>query len=148
MNSLAIGSKVGKWTVLSLPQKREGRWVLLCRCECGREKYVRRSEDSQSCARCNKGNKIHGQSGAPLYRAWINMIIRCEDPSSLSKYAWSNYGGRGIKVCDEWHKFLPFMKWAMANGYREGLEIDRRDNNGIWRNENDTSMEPGQTMHC
>ncbi|MDI6789928.1 MAG: hypothetical protein QME44_04465 [Thermodesulfobacteriota bacterium] len=49
---------------------------------------------------------------------------------------WKNYGGRGIKVCAEWQEFVPFMKWALANGYRPGLEIDRRDNDGDYSPDN------------
>ena len=47
-----------------------------------------------------------------------------------SYHAFHHYGGRGIKVCDEWlHDFQAFYDWAMANGYRDNLSIDRIDNN-------------------
>lgn len=42
---------------------------------------------------------------------------------------WARYGGRGIKVCEEWSTVLPFMSWALKNGYEEGLQIDRINNN-------------------
>jgi hypothetical protein len=55
------------------------------------------------------------------------MKRRCSNPN----YKWyANYGGRGIKVCDEWQKFEPFCDWAMANGYTEELTIDRIDIDG------------------
>ena len=42
-----------------------------------------------------------------------------------------NYGGRGIIVCDEWkNSFDKFVQWAFDNGYKQGLQIDRIDNNG------------------
>ena len=46
---------------------------------------------------------------------------------------FDRYGGRGIKVCDEWQEFLPFYEWAMANGYADNLTIDRIDNDGDYR---------------
>lgn len=55
------------------------------------------------------------------------MKDRCYNPK-LKDY--KNYGGRGIKVCEEWHKFENFYEWSMKNGYRDGLEIDRIDVNG------------------
>jgi hypothetical protein len=55
------------------------------------------------------------------------MLTRCNNPRRDS---YKYYGERGVFVCDEWHKFEPFAQWALANGYREGLTIDRVDNDG------------------
>ena len=53
---------------------------------------------------------------------------RCYNASSR-EYKW--YGGRGIKVCDEWmNDSNAFYNWAKSHGYREGLQIDRIDNDG------------------
>ena len=49
---------------------------------------------------------------------------------------YSYYGERGISVCDEWHDFLTFRDWSFENGYAEGLEIDRINNNGNYEPEN------------
>ena len=50
---------------------------------------------------------------------------------------YKNYGGRGIRVCDEWKDdFEPFMKWAQENGYKEGLSIERIDVNGNYEPSN------------
>ena len=50
---------------------------------------------------------------------------------------YKDYGGRGIGVCDEWmHDFQAFYEWAMANGYRDDLTIDRIDNNGNYEPSN------------
>ena len=55
------------------------------------------------------------------------MKYRC---SYIKHRSWHRYGGRGIKVCREWQTFEPFRRWAMNNGYEEGLTIDRIDNDG------------------
>ena len=53
------------------------------------------------------------------------MIQRCENPHNG---AYCDYGGKGIKVCEEWKDFRGFMEWAMANGYDDTLTIERKDN--------------------
>ena len=68
-----------------------------------------------------------------LYNTWKTMIHRCED-EKREKYPI--YGGRGIKVCEEWHDIRNFIFWAILNGYKEGLQIDRIDNNGDYCPEN------------
>lgn len=69
---------------------------------------------------------FHGQSKSRLYGVWRTMKSRCFNPNN-KKY--KNYGGRGITVYDEWaNDFQAFSIWAMANGYQEGLSIDRIDN--------------------
>ena len=68
----------------------------------------------------------HGMSGTRLYRIWSGIKTRCLDERD---YHFKWYGGRGITVCDEWIEFVPFMKWALSNGYSDGLTIDRIDNN-------------------
>lgn len=50
------------------------------------------------------------------------MRHRCTNPKSP---AYKHYGGKGIRLCDEWQMFEPFRDWARANGYREGMTIDR-----------------------
>ncbi len=68
-----------------------------------------------------------------LYNLWITMIHRCED-AKREKY--KDYGGRGITVCEEWHDASAFMDWAFANGYEEGLQIDRIDVDGNYEPNN------------
>lgn len=69
----------------------------------------------------------HGMDGTKLYRVWSRMKERCNNKNNKS---YKNYGGRGIKFCDEWNDFIPFMEWAFDNGYKEGLSLDRINVNG------------------
>jgi hypothetical protein len=63
-----------------------------------------------------------------LYRIWHNMKTRCNYPG---KQNYKYYGGRGIRVCDEWSdSFKAFEAWALANGYADNLTLDRKDNDG------------------
>ena len=70
----------------------------------------------------------------PLYSVWKSMKERCLNPNSMSYY---RYGGRGIKICDEWlNSSFSFIKWGIENGYKRGLQIDRRDNDGNYEPSN------------
>jgi hypothetical protein len=61
-----------------------------------------------------------------LYSIWKGMNKRCNNPNAVD-YRW--YGGKGVKVCEEWHDYLKFRTWALTNGYSIGLTIDRIDTN-------------------
>ncbi len=80
----------------------------------------------------NKRRSKHGLSWDEngkmlnLYGRWLKMKSRCYNPNHKSYHI---YGGRGITVCDAWRDdYLVFHKWAMANGYKPGLSIERKDN--------------------
>ena len=78
------------------------------------------------------GLRVSGVSSS-IYHSWQNMKQRCLNPKH-HKYA--RYGGRGIKVCDEWLDISGFYSWAVNNGWKEGLSIDRVDNDGNYCPEN------------
>ena len=78
-------------------------------------------------------NFKHGLSRTPLYQIWMCIIRRCE---YLENENYKYYGGRGIKVCPEWHDAATFFKWALANGYKKGLQIDRINNEGDYKPSN------------
>jgi len=78
----------------------------------------------------------HGKTGTRLYRIWKCMNTRCYN---RNRKEYKNYGGRGIKLCNEWrgkNGFQNFYDWAMSNGYRDGLTIDRVDTNGNYEPSN------------
>lgn len=76
----------------------------------------------------------HGMYGTKLYWVWDSMLNRTSNPKH--KY-YADYGGRGISVCKEWKdSFENFYKWATNNGYKEGLTLDRTNNNGNYCPEN------------
>jgi len=77
--------------------------------------------------------KTHGESKTKLYIVWHDMLTRCTSSKSSS---FKNYGGRGIFVCNEWGNYLVFKDWALKNGYRKDLQIDRIDNDGNYTPEN------------
>jgi hypothetical protein len=79
------------------------------------------------------GNQGHNKTHHPLYNVWINMRRRCDDSSAIS---YKYYGGRGIAVCEEWSNFDSFLAWALSNGYRQGLSLDRIDGDGNYCPEN------------
>ena len=62
------------------------------------------------------------------------MKARCTNPN---RPKYPRYGGRGIKVCDEWNKdFLCFYNWSISHGYSPELQLDREDNDGNYCPEN------------
>lgn len=146
-----IGNKYGKLTVISTV-KQDQKTYLKCKCDCGnvivRPTYLIATNQIKSCG-CLKAEAIKkynssgmrskgcykdGRSLHPLYGTWFQMISRCENPNQNH---YDRYGGRGIKVCDEWHDFWQFVKWSDSVGGRpKGYTLDRIDNNGNYEPNN------------
>lgn len=75
------------------------------------------------------GGKTHGMSTSRLHQLWCNMKGRCQ--------RHPDYAGRGISVCPEWAgSFEEFAAWALSTGYKEGLELDRKNTNGNYEPSN------------
>ena len=68
--------------------------------------------------------EIDLSSTGRLHNIWKGMRQRCNNPKATG---FAYYGGKGIKVCDEWNKFFNFAAWSLLNGYNEELTIDRID---------------------
>lgn len=136
-----IGTTFGRWTTVSRPTTRYSRTgrpnrVVACQCICGTRREVLldnlvRRGGSCGCLESeitSNRNRTHGASGSSLYRVWQAMRNRCYRQSGQD---YPLYGGRGIVVCEEWRTdFAAFQAWALENGYRPGLSIDRVDNDG------------------
>lgn len=77
----------------------------------------------------------HGlkKSNKRLYRVWTDMRARC---SLITHQAFHHYGSRGIRVCTEWQDFAVFHKWAIENGYTQGLSIERINVDGNYEPSN------------
>lgn len=134
-----VGRKFGRLTVESrAPDVTKGgtriiRW--LCLCSCGQRIEVRgrslRSGNTRSCGCLLKDmmkyrHTKHGLSQTKLYLVWRGMLSRCYNKNSIS---YKNYGGRGIGVFKQWRSGTDFLEWAMTHGYRQGLRLERVDNN-------------------
>ncbi len=142
------GLKFGKLTAVERcePQispsgRVRTRWK--CICDCGStvavllDNLIGGRTTSCGCLRKQVSRemfKTHGETNTKLYGVWCSMKSRCNNKNDLS---FDDYGGRGISVCKEWSSnFLEFKKWAVANGYAEGLSIDRIDNMDGYRPDN------------
>lgn len=75
----------------------------------------------------------HGMSNTRLHIIWHSMYCRCNYPSTNG---YKNYGGRGIKICEEWRDFMPFYTWAIKNGYSDNKTLDRIDTDGNYEPSN------------
>jgi hypothetical protein len=135
------GDKFGKLTILKelhrvrLPSGQLNR-VFECQCDCGNIKQIRlvhlRNDKIKSCG-CIQGER-HYSSKTKLYGVWRSMNQRCY--KSYATHAES-YRNKGISVCKEWREsYLSFKQWAQEAGYREGLQIDRIDNDGNYEPSN------------
>ena len=126
-----MGQKFGRLTVTGeAPNSGEAtRWV--CLCDCGNELIVRsqslKKGNTKSCG-CLRAEMMttHGLIDHPLYSVYQGIKGRCYQKSNRT---YENYGGRGIRMCDEWHNDpSAFIKWAEDAGWSPGLTIDRLDN--------------------
>ena len=138
-----IGKKFNMLTVVKRVANQGNYSRYFCLCDCGNTRLVLgqnlRSGRVKDCG-CvsqvlrnkhiskNTSVRTHGLSRTRLYNIWLGMRDRC---SREKNQDYNLYGGRGIKVCEEWkNDFLTFREWALKNGYKSDLSIDRIDPNG------------------
>lgn len=134
-----------QWTVIG-PIKH----FVLAECSCGKQKIKQfsliRNGKSKSCGCKKVSNFLKAMSKKPnwlgdekynrkhrIYQTWTSMIQRTTNKNSCRA---KNYIERGITVCDEWLTFKNFRGWALQNGYRDDLTIDRINNNGNYEPDN------------
>lgn len=148
------GQRFGRLVVVGKAEKPQGnksrKTFWLCQCDCGNQKVVAsdklRNGDTKSCgclkielaklriAQYKSGRTTHGLSSHRLYNIYSKMKNRCYKADDPKYY---RYGARGITICEEWlSSFRAFYDWAMANGYEDGLSIDRINNDGNYSPEN------------
>lgn len=134
------GQRFGRLTVIAKTDKRCDRHIIWeCQCDCGNRHYVRSSSllsgATQSCG-CfmNESRGVsrttHHMSNEKIYVVWQGMRKRC-----FSEYHknYEDYGGRGIKVCDEWNiSFQAFYDYVskLPHFGEDGYTLDRIDNDG------------------
>ena len=135
------GQKFGKLLVVADTGIRQSGAVMWeCQCDCGKRSVVRAahliSGATRSCG-CDCGrwkrDPIAAKYPARLRRVWKNMKQRCYNPKSDS---FKCHGEKGVVVCEEWERFVPFAEWAINNGYQDHLTLDRIDNDGNYEPSN------------
>lgn len=140
------GQRFSRLTVIRRVEGVKGPALWLCVCDCGKETKAYGSDlrhgKKKSCGCLNRErtliqcslNRTHGMQPYRLYYIWRSMKARVLNEKHKN---YPDYGGRGITVCDEWlHSFEEFRDWALANGYRDDLTIDRINTNGNYEPSN------------
>lgn len=139
------GMRFNRPSVLEFSETRNRTTFWKCKCDCGNEtivsSYHLKSGHTKSCGCLNRErirmqNFKNGLTNTKLHYTYLNMCNRCNRKTNEMYYL---YGGRGIKVCEEWlgeNGFVNFANWAIANGYKEGLQIDRIDNENNYSPDN------------
>ena len=137
------GKQFGRLTVVNRVENKKSKPAWFCRCDCGKEKVIiscaLKRGITLSCGcyrdeRVKSTNTKHGLKKTRLYNIWINMKQRCYNNRN-PKYPI--YGKRGISICSQWLKnFITFYNWAILNGYKDTLTIDRINVNGNYEPNN------------
>lgn len=140
MRKYDVGDRIERLVILDIKQVKlqsRRRVYATCLCDCGNTKDIRLDTlgKTKSCGCLNREPKvlIHGESGTKLYQVWATMKDRCKNPNST---AYRDYGGRGINYHNTWEQYIPFRNWAIENGYEDGLELDRINNDGNYEPSN------------
>ena len=136
MTNKHIGKIVANYKILEDSNKKDTSHHTLYKCECIfcgsielRSYRVLRQQKGEICPHYDSlgfpSMRIHNSINSRISHIFNLMKRRCYDPKNKS-YRW--YGGKGIKICDEWiYSPSSFVKWSLENGYEENLTIDRID---------------------
>ncbi len=129
-----IGDRLGEIVVESFAYTKNGQSYFNIICDCGNKhismgSLIRRG-DVRSCGCANKRNRLiaitkHGERKSRLYGFWQAIKNKCNNKKARYYHL---YGGKGVKVCDEWNNYIFFRDWALSNGYKNDLVLDRFPN--------------------
>ncbi len=142
------GQRFNRLVVLCRDLNKGGKTCWLCLCDCGNETVVRKGNlqrgQTKSCGCLHQDTTVvHGLCKHPLYYIYYAMKNRCYNDKTKE---FKDYGGRGIKVCNEWkNDFKIFYDWAIANGWKHGLHIDRIYNDGNYEPSNCQFVTPRES---
>lgn len=129
-----VGNRYDKLIVMEMLERTKSGKLWLCRCDCGASvvklttqlrRMTRASRTGcRGCERKSRSDANTRHAGCKygksrLYNTWRGMRSRCAD--NKNRY----YGGKGVRVCDEWSSFPAFRAWANSTGYKDHLTIDR-----------------------
>lgn len=132
-------TKYGKLKLLEKVKiKNDNHITYKAICECGNIVYIRatdiRKNKRKHCIHCFNARTTHHKTNTKLFNVWQSMKQRCYYKKHKD---YNNYGGRGIIVCDNWKSdFENFYNWAINNGYKNNLQIDRINVNGNYEPSN------------
>lgn len=143
---MPIGQRFGRWTILAMcaERNRHGKVCWLCRCSCPArtERAVPgntlRSGLSRSCGciareKTKKRLTTHGMTGTSIHNRWKAMKQRCYNPNARW---YSNYGARGIGVCEDWLPDFQAYYADVGDVPSDGLTLDRINNDGNYQPDN------------
>ena len=156
------GNKYGRLTVIKPIREYKNKkgnlidYYFECLCDCGNSvealgSNVKRG-NIKSCGCYQKEilhHPTHNETHTQLYRHFISMRQRC-NPKNKDKKLYKSWAGRGIKVCKEWddkNAYPIFRDWALKNGYKDGLSLERIDVDGDYCPENCTWIPRGEQQY-
>lgn len=120
-----VGQKFGHLVFVEVLPIEGKHKKAMVKCICGNifvaywDNVRRGLTKSCGCKRFPTGETVNH----PLQKIWVGIKQRCYNPKSQ---AYAYYGGKGVKMCDEWkNNFKSFYEWCMANGWERGLEVDK-----------------------
>jgi len=135
----APGQTFNRLTILGHQFKLGTHWKAVVQCECSKVAVVNvcalATGHTRSCGcvgdesrrATGRARKVHADDTRSLLNVWRTMRARCTNPKN-EKYA--TYGGRGIRILQEWLTYSAFRDWALSNGWVQGLTIERKDVDG------------------
>lgn len=136
--NISKGDRYGRLTVIKESDARNGMRSFLCQCDCGNKREVFLSNLGRTTVSCGclkeerriKALTTHGMRNTKIYNIWRGIMKRTHVNTT---YGYEHYGGRGIQC--EWNSFEDFYR-DMGYTYKEGLSIERINNNGNYSKDN------------